>query len=205
MTWLVVSSLLTFLVTPYLDSFPVAKASTRTSPSGPVELPAFENNDTRVFQNPDGTLTSKIYFSPVNYTGQHGNLHHIDTTLSPDPNGGYKVEKNRFVTQFGAASDSPSLETVTYKGKNVSFALAPSTFAGSLGAQTFSKLQHATPSTDHSTITYNGVYGDVSLKEEVTSLGVKETLVLNNTRTSFVCFCTEHERRHAANREGWFR
>lgn len=155
----------------------VAKADTASS--APVEMPAFETPYSRVFSNPDGTVSSDVYFAPVNYPGQHGNLHHIDTTITSDSNGGYKVDKNLFTTTFGAASDSSGLETVTYKGKTVSFQLASSSIAGTIGSQVFSNLQHVVPSADQSKITYSGVYPEVSLKEVVTSLGVKEEIVLN--------------------------
>jgi hypothetical protein len=132
--WLVVPSLVTFLIAPYINSIPIAQAQTTTR-SSPEELTAYENANTQIFLNPDGTVSSKAYFAPVNYKGQHGNWHHIDTTITSDSKGGYKVDKNSFVTQFGAAANSSNLETVNYKGKQVAFSLASTSIAGTIGSR----------------------------------------------------------------------
>lgn len=178
-SYTMITALFTSLLSPLIGTIPAALADTTSSSSQPTELQAYDTEYSNVYRNPDGTITSKIYFAPVNYQTEDGNFHPINTDLVSDSNGGYKVNQNRFTTQFGAASDSSNLETVNYNGNQVSFQLAPLSMTNALGSQVFSNPQHTSPSTDHSTITYSGVYPDVSLKEEVTSLGVKETIVLN--------------------------
>jgi hypothetical protein len=141
-------------------------------------LTSYDTEYGNVYKNPDGTISSKVYFTPVNYKGVDQNFHHIDTNITSDPSGGYQVSKNLFTTHFASAADSSNLETLKYKGKQVSFALAPTSLTSSFASSTFSKPQHIAPSTNHSMITFSNVYPSVSLEEQVTSVGVKEMFVL---------------------------
>ncbi|MFD1674143.1 polymorphic toxin type 8 domain-containing protein [Alicyclobacillus fodiniaquatilis] len=179
---------ISFLATALLGSFAAlfpdvnpVMASTQTSsdqPSKTIEVTALENGYTDVYRNPDGTITSDNFFTPVNYEDQ-GTWHHINTNLVPDSKGGFSVTKNRFTTQFAKSSDDSNVETVDYQGHQITFTPVGTSIASKLGSNVFGNLKSVTGQSSHNSISYSGLYPNVSLEEQVTSLGVKEVLVLN--------------------------
>lgn len=175
-SYVMISALLSSLIAPLAGISPIANAQTSVQP---VEMPFFNTDYARVFQNADGTVSSKIYFAPVNYKDTTGNFRHINTDLVSNGNGGYAVHENRFDTTFSGTANAPTLQTVKYQGKQVSFSLVPTSVAQQINSHVLSNPQAGTSQIDHNQINFNGVYPNVSLKEEVTSLGVKESIVLS--------------------------
>ncbi|WP_206920085.1 hypothetical protein [Alicyclobacillus suci] len=178
---------ISFLVTVLLGSFaalfpdtnPVMASSQLPSdqPSKTVEVPSLENGYTNVYRNPDGTITSDNFFTPVNYE-DHGTWHHINTNLVPDSKGGFSVTQNRFTTHFSKASDDSNVETIDYQGHQITFSPVGTAIASNLSSNVFKDLKSVTGQSSYNSISYSGLYPNVSLEEQVTSLGVKEVLVL---------------------------
>ena len=58
-------------------------------PTTQTEIPGLRTENTRTFENPDGSYTLQGYSSPINYQDSTGAWQAIDTTLVPVSTGSY--------------------------------------------------------------------------------------------------------------------
>ncbi|WP_137816396.1 DUF6531 domain-containing protein [Gandjariella thermophila] len=145
-----------------------AAARTRSAPPTPGKELVDQRNATRkVFANPDGTLTARVYPRPVHYQTSTGTWADIDTTLVRGSDGAWREKADAPSASFAAAGDASSL---------VGLELDASTSLG-FGVQGAS----ATPGVaSGSTITYPGIQPHADATYLTTATGVKETLVLHD-------------------------
>ncbi|MEU9277184.1 LamG-like jellyroll fold domain-containing protein [Streptomyces sp. NPDC048341] len=122
---------------------------------------------TSVFQNPDGTLTARVYSRPVHYRTADGSWADIDTTLTQDSDGRWQEKADAPSARFAAGGDDPAL--VTYgpgSGEQVSYGLQ-----GAAAVQ---------GQVSGSSITYPGIARQSDVTYMATASGVKETLTLRS-------------------------
>ncbi|NUS16386.1 MAG: hypothetical protein HOY69_34165 [Streptomyces sp.] len=123
--------------------------------------------DTSVFEEPDGTLTARVYSRPVHYQTADGSWQDIDTTLIRRADGRWAENADAPAANFAATGSDPALVTVgSGDGDQVSFGLQ--------GASAVA----AEPS--GSSVTYPGIAASSDLTYEATASGVKETLTLGS-------------------------
>jgi hypothetical protein len=131
--------------------------------------------DAKVFLNPDGTRSAKVYAEPIHFADQSGKLKEIDNTIVPFEDG-FRNAAGPQVTTFAGSADSAEVVTVSGSGQAVSFSMP-----GALPVA---------PQIQGSRITYPGVFEGIDLTYIVESDSVKELVVLNappaaGTDTSF--------------------
>ncbi|MEU6098622.1 LamG-like jellyroll fold domain-containing protein [Streptomyces sp. NPDC047079] len=122
---------------------------------------------TSVFQNPDGTLTARVYSRPVHYRTADGSWADIDTTLAQGSDGAWQEKADAPSARFAATGDDPAL--VTYgpgHGEQVSYGLQ-----GAAAVQ---------GQASGSSITYPGIVKQSDVTYTATASGVKETLTLHS-------------------------
>jgi YD repeat-containing protein len=132
-----------------------------------VEVTKDRTANTSVFQNPDGTLTARVYSRAVHYRTASGTWADIDTTLVQGPDGRWTERADSPAASFAANGNDSSL--VSYgpnSTEQVGFSLQ-----GAAGV---------TGKASGSTITYPGIAASSDLSYAATSSGVKETLLLHD-------------------------
>lgn len=134
--------------------------------SSGAEVVTDRTANTSVFQNPDGTLTARVYSRPVHYRTVKGAWADIDSTLVQGSDGRWTERADSSPAGFAASGNDSSL--VSYgpsASEQVSYALQ--------GAAS------VTGQSSGNTITYPGIADSSDLTYAVGSGGVKETLVLH--------------------------
>ncbi|MGH2810959.1 MAG: hypothetical protein ACRDIA_08775, partial [Actinomycetota bacterium] len=132
------------------------------------ELPGERKPNAKIFANPDGTKTAKVYGSPVHFKDPQGNWSEIDPKLIPD-GAGFKNAAGPFAVRFAPSASSPQLANIEADGHKVTMALdqASNTPGAAVGQE----------------ITYPQVRPGVDLTYRVGKSQVKETLVLHRAPT----------------------
>ncbi|OLE21203.1 MAG: hypothetical protein AUG49_22635 [Catenulispora sp. 13_1_20CM_3_70_7] len=134
---------------------------------GAVEVRGQWTRTTRVYRNPDGTMTTQLFGSAVNYRDAQGSWQVIDSRLVPSADGTAWHNANN---AFGI--DLKQLLAGDYQQIVVNNDVYR--FA----------LQGATPrkgqSLDPASVSYAGIFPGVGLTDSVTGSGLNETLVLSD-------------------------
>lgn len=137
-----------------------------------VELVDLRTENAKVFQNADGTRTSKVYNAPIHYKDSNGKYQDMDNTvaLSTDAS-----EKDSFKFQNKAngfkvffADNTKAKKLYKIKKDNNWMTMSPV------------NANDVTGTTSDSTVIYQGVYDQVDLQYVVNLSGVKENLIINN-------------------------
>ncbi|MBX6354113.1 MAG: DNRLRE domain-containing protein, partial [Thermoflavifilum sp.] len=150
----------------------------------PVELSAYETLNSKVYLNPDGTLSADVFFSPVNYVDEHGNLEPIDLTPVPDGSGGWDVSRNNFQAHFSKIGNE-RCESISYQGMRVDLtpvAVGQTEWISNSNLVTSAEgtaPQAVAPQKNGTGVVYPGVFPGVTYQDVVTSVGVKEVIKLN--------------------------
>ncbi|WP_344617325.1 RHS repeat-associated core domain-containing protein [Dactylosporangium salmoneum] len=120
------------------------------------------------WRNVDGSLSVRQYLTPQFYETASGVWSPIDSTLSPVPGkpGWWQATANSWQVTLGPAGAAGGAEQVTLGEHTIGFAPQKVSDPG---------LQ---PSVSGDTATYRGIWPLVDLRDQVTSSGVKEDLVL---------------------------
>ena len=142
-----------------------AHAARSSAPAVRHELPRLRTRYSRSFAMPDGQVRQEIYQAPVNYRGEHGRWHEIDSSLVPTDLAGYAAQNaaNDFDVYIPSDIDSKPLRV---QGRTGWVTLSPALATG--GAQ-LSRTSASFASTRSST----------GFDYEVTSTGLKETVTLD--------------------------
>ncbi|MEW1870412.1 LamG-like jellyroll fold domain-containing protein [Streptomyces caelestis] len=145
---------------------PPATEVTGFDPGRSEELPAERDGFSRTYANEDGTRTTEMSPTPVNYRDAEGDWQPIDTELRADGDG-WRNTADSVGVRIDRRADSARLATVELPGgRGLSYGLS-----GAAGVQ---------GSADGGTVTYEGVLADTDLTLESQAGGIKETLVLNS-------------------------
>ncbi|MEV6242267.1 RHS repeat-associated core domain-containing protein [Lentzea sp. NPDC051838] len=123
-------------------------------------------SNSRTYTNTDGTETTEYSQAPINYQRPDGSWAPIDPTIVKDGNG-FRNAADSVDTRFnGTASETPFVRMSLSGDHEMAFG-----FAGTTASQ---------GRVEGSRITYPGVAAHTDLQLDVTSGGVKETLLLAN-------------------------
>jgi RHS repeat-associated protein len=135
--------------------------------SSPHELVELRHANSETFDNGDGTFTTKVFTSPVNYRTPSGDWLPIDSTLEPAVDGTYSVvnRANSFHVRFKHSLDSRFL----------ALNLGGSTYAMTLRDANASQLAAA-----GARATYKAVKPGIDLAYVVQGDGVEELVTLHS-------------------------
>jgi RHS repeat-associated protein len=137
------------------------------SPTTSKRIAAQSTATSDVYQNADGSRTSKMYEGPVNYQAANGTWTPIDTGLSEGGDGRQHERGNRDQVDFAPAADDPALTSMKLpSGESLSYSLQ--------GAA------HVAPTIDGSTATYPAALPQTDLTLTTTGDGIRENLILNS-------------------------
>ena len=155
-----------------IESLPSSPPQQLQPGSGYIEGKSFElvgerNATTRVFQNPDGTRTARLYTKPINIKDDKGNWKSIDPNLR-EKNGRHNTTLTHAVSSFASMANDPALHTLKFAdGNSVSYSLK--------GAQPAKALVAG------SKVTYSTVLPGVTAVYTAQDTGVKEDLILDSS------------------------
>jgi RHS repeat-associated protein len=131
------------------------------------EVPGFENEYTKVFENADGSYAAELHTVPINFRNADGNWQTIDPTLVSAP-GGWKNTAGPSTISFASSAQAPGGDLVSIQAgaKRLGFAAAsPSALAGA-------------PIVLSNTISYPDIYPGISLLYTLERNELKEELIL---------------------------
>lgn len=177
----------------------IPPASTDSGPKGYVEgkstkVPAQWDATHRVWLNPDGTYTMRIYSAPQNYRDASGAWQPIDGAIQRDADGSMHPTGLPVGLRFAASTNDPDLVRVSDGHGNTIHFGAPD------GAQ-----NGAAGSASGVEVRYDGVFSGVDLEYAPSTDGVKELIVLNSAAAaaahSSFSFPMQLGRLHAAMRK----
>jgi RHS repeat-associated protein len=97
---------------------PAAKPHTGFVPGLSTEVVSQRTADIKVFQNPDGTKTARIFSGPVHYQDPSGAWQEIDTDLITSSLARFKTTANSIGTDFAASPSDPDLAKLTLDGSH---------------------------------------------------------------------------------------
>ncbi|MEU4652764.1 LamG-like jellyroll fold domain-containing protein [Streptomyces sp. NPDC023723] len=130
------------------------------------ELPAERDGFSRTYANEDGTRTTEVSPTPVNYRDAAGAWQPIDPALRADGDG-WRNTADAVGVRVDQRADAARLATVELSGgQSLSYGLSGAAAVQGRAAG--------------STVTYEGVLADTDLRLDSQAGGVKETLVLNS-------------------------
>ena len=159
-----ISSLLVALSAP---SHSRAQTSTSTSqPSSTTdEIESLRTKYFKVYAEPDGTRTAKIYTTPIHYKASDDTWQEIDNTLVPQADGtGYENKAGALDIDFADSGGRPAVVEVVDGSVQLGLGLEAA--------------RSSVPVVDANKITYPEIYPNVDLSFEVVGEQVKELLVL---------------------------
>jgi len=154
-------------------AYTVPPASTYSGPHGYVEgksVKAAEKWDAthRVWLNPDGTYTMRIYSAPQNFKDASGTWQPIDGTIQASPDGSMHPAGLPVGLRFAASSNATDLVRIDDgAGNAVRFGAPDGATAGAAGAASGNQVR------------YPGVFPGVDLEYFPSTSGVKELVVLD--------------------------
>ncbi|MFB7946708.1 LamG-like jellyroll fold domain-containing protein [Kitasatospora phosalacinea] len=142
--------------------------TTAQSPAaGGVEIPSARTASTSVYQNDDGSRTTRFYPRPVHFRQADGSWADIDTAVVQKRSGRWQEKANADSPDFAANAADPALVSWSLDADHkVSYG-----------------IQGASPvaaSVSGSTVTYAGLAGPADVQYDAEADGVKETLVLHD-------------------------
>ncbi|MGW4692193.1 LamG-like jellyroll fold domain-containing protein [Kitasatospora cineracea] len=135
--------------------------------AGGAEIPSARTASTSVYQNDDGSRTTRFYPRPVHFQQADGSWADIDTAVVQKRSGRWQEKANADSPDFAAGAADPAL---------VSWSL-DADHRLSYGVQGASAVP---ASVSGSTVTYAGVAGAADVQYDAEAAGVKETLVLHD-------------------------
>jgi hypothetical protein len=151
-----------------VSHLPTAEAQTSgaSSATEPVELVSERTDDTKVWLEPDGTLTSEIASSDIHYK-EGGTWKEIDTALvrSNDSRVAYEASSTEFDLTFDSTLDATAAVSIANNGESVGY---HAVFADG----------DAQPVVEDNEISYEGVTVNTDVEFAVQPNGVKESIVL---------------------------
>ncbi|HZM78959.1 MAG TPA: RHS repeat-associated core domain-containing protein [Candidatus Limnocylindrales bacterium] len=132
-----------------------------------TELPEARGAYTRTYANADGTQTTALSGSRLNFRDRDGAWKQVDPRLVPVAGAGWRNAADSVDVRFGAYADDPALVRVGLDGgRGVSFGLA--------GAARVAGTANG------GTVAFHGVRPDTDIEFEMGADRVKETLVLRS-------------------------
>jgi YD repeat-containing protein len=159
---------------PQIITFPGPPAPQKTLtgfvPGVSTEIVSERRAAAKIFANPDGTRTARVYSGPIHYQDASGAWKDIDTKLVADAVGGYRNSGGPLSLHFAPASNDPSLATVSAGGHQISFSMEGA--SPSVGVPSGSGIRYA------------GVATDTDLEYHVGTDVLKEIVVLNHAPAS---------------------
>lgn len=134
----------------------------------PLEVRSLRSANSDTLQNPDGSLTTRVYLRPVNFRDQDGSWRRIVAAVVPSERQGFVWENgaNRFKAQFKDATDTGFL-LFSVDGGGFDLSLEGASAARG-------RLEGG------SGVRYDGVFEGVDAVYEMLPQGVKESLVLGS-------------------------
>ncbi|MFN8036450.1 MAG: DNRLRE domain-containing protein [Acidimicrobiia bacterium] len=129
------------------------------------EAAADRTENSKVYDNPDGTRTRRIYSGPVHCKDESGSWKDIDVSLEPGSNGKVKTKANRFGLQLAKDASDPFLGTLEIG----------STHSVAYGVE---GAQKVAGSVKGSAVAFKGVRAGADLEITATPRGLKEAIVL---------------------------
>jgi hypothetical protein len=134
------------------------------------ELVNLRTENTKIFEEPDGTRTAEIYTGPVHFKGNDADWHPIDNTLVPSSRPGYSYENDANSYRLYLPQDTSVAPVRIESGDYwVDYKLQ--------GAE-------ATLSVSGNTATYRNVLPGVDLIYEAKASGVKESFVVSSPQAA---------------------
>jgi YD repeat-containing protein len=143
---------------------PAARAQV-SDPAPGVDLDALQGSIAETRRNADGSFTTELFTSPVQYETPSGDWKPIDSSLVPTTEKGYDFTNaaNAMDVLFDATADGALMEVQL---PDASVAL------------TLEGASAGTPKVKGTGISYAGVFDGVDLRYDVQAGGVKETIVI---------------------------
>jgi hypothetical protein len=154
-----------------------ARAS-QPAPAPPSDLGVEDLSEatayTATYKAANGSHWARYSSVPVNYQDEDGAWHAIDTTLHPDPAtpGSFESGADWWHAQFSALSTSGTTGGVALDAPNGSVDLVP---------QGTKAVEPEVDPDDPSTVVYKGAWDGADLEYTVTSTGVEEHILLDDT------------------------
>ena len=159
------------LATPYARPFKVGASATRTgfNSTSSRRIAAKSTATSTYYQNADGTVTSQIAQTPVNYQDGSAGWQPINTTVAKAPDGRWQEKANSLSVNFAPKAAVSGLATFAVDANHsISYGLK--------GAAS------ATADASGSTVTYSSVLPDTNLTVTPTGIGLKEDIVLTSAK-----------------------
>ena len=159
--------------TPYARPFKVGASAARTGFDAKTSrrIASKSTATSTYFQNADGSITSRLSQTPVNYQDGSAGWLPIDTSVTKASDGRWHEKANSLAVNFAPrAADSDLATFAVDADHSVSYGLR--------GAAP------ATASASGSTVTYSSVLPDTNLTVTPTGTGLKEDIVLTSAKAA---------------------
>jgi RHS repeat-associated protein len=178
-SWRLGGAVLSLVLVANLPIVQGIRAASAQGPPGPEEILEERTATSRTFRDPDGSLRTELFSTPIHYQ-QGDEWLPISSTLVPStvPGYGWQNEANSFRVLFKELLETNFLR-FSAGGSEFGFTLGPP-------VPDHEKLPEVEPKTDGgggNQIRYPEPYPGVTLEYEVLADGIKETLVLANANT----------------------
>ncbi|MGH2750941.1 MAG: DNRLRE domain-containing protein [Actinomycetota bacterium] len=135
------------------------------SPSSRVELTGERTASSKIYAEPDGSLTAEIFANPIQYEDSQGKFVEIDDNLTKRPGGQWTNEAGPLDVDFSSTGSADDLVEIADGNLAVSF--------GVQGAN------QVTPSVVDNTITYEEIIPDADVVLSVKGHTLKEDVILS--------------------------
>ncbi len=163
------------------QSLPLATESSALSASDPgCVREVARSASSVVWQNPNRTLSTRMFSSPVNYQAPDGSWQAIDTRLVPDGKGGTINKAGPFSVDLASSAADPSLVRMGVGDASLSFGFDGALPSGGSGANLRPAAVSGSVSGDaQDTVTYADALANVDVRFQVLAQELKEAIVLN--------------------------
>ncbi|WCK55592.1 DNRLRE domain-containing protein [Aneurinibacillus sp. Ricciae_BoGa-3] len=142
------------------------------------ELPKLRKQNSKTYENPNGSFTTEIYQDPIHFKDSTGNWVPIDNTLSTDSTTNTVVNKaNNFHVHFG--KDNTANDLVQVSKDQTSLSLTPSSQNDPIPSKFLTKKITGMGKIDKNEITFPNIYPDTDLQYQVGAQKVKEKVVIH--------------------------
>jgi hypothetical protein len=147
--------------------------------AGRIEIPSLRTETSKVYENPDGTLTAEVMDEPIHY--KEGNSWvDIDNTLVNNSDGTEIENKhNDFKVEFKKdvnATNNHELLTYQINQKQIQLFLSPD----SQNLENENELNNVTANNQANEVSYHDLYPDISFQYKVDGSKVKENIILDS-------------------------
>jgi len=168
-------------------ALPTAQVSSSLSASDPACVKQVAaGSDGVVWRHPDGSFTTRMFPTPVNFQGTGGTWNPIDTRLVADGKGGTVNKAGPFAVRFASGASASSLVTVGAGGASLSFGFDGALGDGGASAGRPAPVAGSVGGDAQDTMTYPNVLSGVDVRYQVLSDRLKEAIVLNGPLASGV-------------------